>query len=246
METIVSVGDSRPTEVHCGYVGRMRRKLTVLFALLTLATAGACGDDAGTVDSGDQDDSSEAGEQLTQEEFIERGDAVCGELDVALGLIESPADETDFARYLKDIRGPAEAARESWELLVPPADGEEVHQAVLGQLTSGLEAVNGAITAAESGDTVTAEDLLAEADRAGDLVDAKTQAYGFQECGKDDADEGAGAEGGGSGGDESSGESSDMEPLPEQPDPEPNDPPRDDEPLPEEPDPEPVDPEPNG
>jgi len=210
----------------------MRKTLMVLFAVLSLAGASACGSDAGTADNDDDSSESASGEQLTKEEFLERGDAICGELDVALGLVESPTDQTDFARYLKEVRGPAEAAREDLELLVPPDDGEDVHQALLDQFTSGLESLDGAITAAEAGDTVTAGDLLAEADRDGDAVDTQLQAYGFKECGVDDVDE----EGG----------SGDDEPLPEGSDPQPNDPQRDDEPLPEEQDPEPNDPEPNG
>lgn len=187
----------------------MRRTLTVLFAILSLAAAGACGDDAGTNDAGGDDSSESAGDQLTKEEFIEEGDAICSELSVATGNVETPADETDFARYLTEVRGHAESAREQWELLEPPSDGEEVHEAVLNQLDSALEAVNGAITAAESGDTVTAGDLLREADEAGDAVDAEAQAYGFQECGKDNAAE----EGGESAGDGGSGTPNDEPPA---------------------------------
>ena len=192
----------------------MRRTLTILFALLSLAAAGACGDDADTTD-GD----SAAGDQLTKAEFIEQGDAICAELSVATGELEPPADETDFARFLTEVRGEAEAARESWELLEPPADGEDVHQALLDQLTSAIETVDGAIAAAESGDTVTAGDLLSEADEAGDAVDAEAQAYGFQQCGKDEAAE-DGSEQGGSGGTE---EAPEDQPLEEEPDPAPID-----------------------
>ena len=196
----------------------MRRTLTILFALLSLAAAGACGDDADTTE-GD----SAAGDQLTKAEFIERGDAICADLSVATGNVETPADEADLARYLTDVRGEAEAARESWELLEPPANGEDVHQALLDQLTRAIETVNGAIAAAESGDTVTAGDLLRQADEEGDAVDAQAQAYGFQECGKDAAaEEGEGGDQGGSGTDETPedpplGEEPDPAPVDEQP-----------------------------
>ena len=197
----------------------MRKYLTILFAVLSLAAAGACGDDADTDAGGDGSGESAAGDQLTKEEFIEEGDAICSELTVTTGNVETPADETDFARYLTDVRGHAESAREQWELLEPPSDGEEIHQAVLDQLDSALEAVNGAITAAESGDTVTAGDLLRQADESGDAVDAQAQAYGFQECGKDNAEE----EGGGGDGQTGGGEQPGDEPLQEEPDPAPVD-----------------------
>lgn len=165
----------------------MHRSLTILFAVLSLAAASACG--GGDTDANGDDSSASGGGQLTKAEFIERGDAICSELSVSTGSVETPSDETDFARYLTEVRGHAEASRESWELLEPPTDGEDVHQAVLDQLTTAIESVDGAIAAAESGDTVTAGDLLQQADEAGDAVDAEAQAYGFQECGKDNAEE---------------------------------------------------------
>ena len=197
----------------------MRRTLTILFALVSLAAAGACGNEADTT----ADDSADSAEgRLTKEEFIEQGDAICSELSLATGRVEAPADETDFARYLTEVRGEAETARESWEQLEPPADGEDVHQAVLDQLTNAIESVDGAITAAESGDTVTAGDLLREADEAGDAVDAEAQAYGFTECGKDNAEE-EGGDTGGQGGQGGSEEAPEDQPLPEEPDPAPVD-----------------------
>lgn len=168
----------------------MPRKLIALLGVLLLAAAGACGDDA---DRASDDDTS--GDQLTKEEFIETGDAICADLRVSVSLVEFPESPEEFAEFLKGVRGPVEAARESWELLEPPANGEDVHEATLDALTDRLEALNGAITAAESGDTVTAEDLRAESDRAGAEADAEAQAYGFTECGSsDDAAGGADAE----------------------------------------------------
>ena len=191
------------------YVPGMRTKISVLFAVLSIVVVGACGGDSDNVDATTGDDSTES---LTKEEFIERGDAVCAELDVALTLVESPQDESDYARYLKEILPSAESAREVWALLDPPTDGEDVHQAMLDQLDNGIENVEGAIAAAESGDTVTAGDLLAEADREGDLVDAQAKAYGFRECGADNVDK------------KKSNESTpDDQPLPEEEDPAPVD-----------------------
>ena len=167
-----------------GYVGPMPRQLTRWLTLVLLAATGACG---GGTDGADTVDNAEtSSDQLTKDEFIEKGDAICGELEVGTSLVEFPQSQEEFAAYLTGIRGPTEAARESWELLEPPSEGEQVHQAMLDALTERLEALNGGITAAESGDTVTAEDLRAEADRAGAEADAPAQAYGFTECGSGD------------------------------------------------------------
>ncbi len=160
----------------------------ILLTALSLAVAGACGDDADTTEADDDSSQSAAGAPLTKEEFIERGDAICRDLSLATDVVEYPKDETDFARYLKEVRAPTEAAREYWELLVPPTDGAEVHDAVLDALTARVEALNGAMAAAESGDTVTGEDLRAQADAEGNAADAPAQAYGFTECGSKDDD----------------------------------------------------------
>ena len=186
----------------------------ILFASLSLVAAGACGDNA---DNAGDDSSESAGGQLTEEEFIEEGDKICRDLGTATGEVEPPAEEADFARYLTEVRGEAEAARETWELLEPPDDGEEIHQSMLDQLSKAIETVNGAITAAEAGDTVTAGDLLREADDAGDALDSELQAYGFEQCGRANTAEEGGEEGG------SSEEAPQDEPLPEESDPAPVD-----------------------
>ena len=149
----------------------MRKKLAILMALLSLSTfLAACGDDE---------------ETLSKEEFIEQGDAICAELSSATGDVEDPEDEEDLARYLKELLGHAETAREDFAELAPPEDGEEVHQELLDALDSTMSTVEGAIAAAEDGDTVTVEDLLSQAEEEGAAADAAAQEYGFEECGTD-------------------------------------------------------------
>ena len=144
------------------------RTLLAVLALTTLAAA--CGGDGGTG-------------ELTQAEFVTEGDAVCAELEEAAEAIEQPADESDFARYLRALRAPGEDAHAAFEDLDPPDGGDAVHQALLGSLEAMLEGLEGAATAAEGGDTVTAEDLLTEAAADGEAADAEARAYGFEVCG---------------------------------------------------------------
>ena len=179
----------------------MRQKSIALFALFALALVGACGGEGGdAANDAAANDSADSGGAavLTKDEFIERGDAVCAELEVASGQVEVAESQEDFGRYLKELREPAQMAREDWNDLNPPADGEGLHQSMSEQFDTVIKSLDGAATAAESGDTVTAEDLRAQAEQGANAMDPELQAYGFQECGK-------------------------TEPLPEEPDPAPID-----------------------
>ena len=161
----------------------MRRGLTILLAGLSLVAAG-CGDEPDTSATGGENSGASTGDaRTTKAEFVEQGDAICRDLSLASSVVENPTDETDFARSLKDLRAPTEAGREHWELLEPSPDGAELHDDVLKQLTARLDALNGAITAAESGDTVTAEDLRAQADQSLEAIAGQAREFGFTECG---------------------------------------------------------------
>lgn len=171
----------------------MRRKLTVLFALLSLFAIGACGDDGGDGDAAStDDDTTEAasGDTLTKEEFIEEGDTICGALDAASETVQPPDSPEGMPVYLTELVGQAEEAHKQFGELSPPEDGEEVHQALLDALSTSIETVKGAITAYESGDSVTGGDLLNQATEEGNAADAEAQAYGFTECGSEDDDSG--------------------------------------------------------
>ncbi|HUR49052.1 MAG TPA: hypothetical protein VMY88_05920 [Acidimicrobiales bacterium] len=166
----------------------MRKKLIALFALLSLFAIGACGDNADDTDAASTDDTSEAasGDTLTKEEFIEQGDTICAALEAAGETVEDPQSPEDYPVVLTEHVGQAEEAHKQFAELKPPADGEDVHQALLDALGTSIETVKGAITAFEGGDTVTGEDLLSQASEEGNAADEEARAYGFTECGSED------------------------------------------------------------
>lgn len=171
----------------------MRKKLIALFALLSLFALGACGDNADDTDTASTDDEtseSASGDTLSKEEFIEEGDTICAALEAAGATVAAPESPEDYPVILTEHVGQAEEAHKQFGELKPPADGEEVHQALLDALGTSIETVKGAITAFEGGDTVTGEDLLAQANEEGKAADEEAQAYGFTECGDDDDAEG--------------------------------------------------------
>lgn len=165
----------------------MSRRLLTVSAALLLIVGTACGSDSetSTEEAASEETSSET---LTKEEFIGQGDVLCLALSQAQEQIEPPVDESDFARFIAEAVGQAEEASRQFGELVPPADGEDVHAAMLDALNTSIETAKGAIAAAQSGDTVTAGDLLTQAGEEGDAADEEAREYGFTECGKEDVD----------------------------------------------------------
>lgn len=170
----------------------MRRLLAAPIALLALTTfVTACGDDdendtgasSSEVVDGTDDESA-----LSKDEFIAQGDAICSDLRDAAGEIEAPSGPEDFGRALHEAADLGKDARDDFAALQPPSDGEAVHQALLDALDANLEALEGAATAADDGDTVSAEDLAAQGREAGNAADADAREYGFEECGKESAE----------------------------------------------------------
>jgi predicted small lipoprotein YifL len=166
----------------------MRKRLLATLALVALVALTACGGDGGEADDTATEDTAAAG-TLTKEEFIEEGDTLCLALEQAQSQIEPPEDETDFGRYLAEVIGQGEEASRQFAALEAPEDGKDVQAALVDSLNTAIESIKGAQTAAESGDTVTAEDLLRQASEEGNAADEEAQAYGFTECGKDDTDQ---------------------------------------------------------
>ena len=165
----------------------MLKKLGTTFAIVLLALAGACGGDSDTSDTAATDDTAEDGsdsESLTKAEFIEQGDTICLALSMASEEVEPPDSPEGMPLYLTELVGQAEEALRQFELLEPPADGQDVHESLILALGTSIATVEGAITAYENGDQVTGGDLLTQAAEEGDAADEELQAYGFEQCGK--------------------------------------------------------------
>ena len=159
------------------------RKVIAAFAASALLVLGACGGDDAEVDTAEEETSEPAGDRLTKAEFIEQGDVICGELEAASSETEAPEDETDFGRFLAELAGNGEKASRQFSELSPPEDGEEVQAELMTALDKAVETLKGAAEVAQSGDTVSAEDLARQAGEEGRAANAAAQEYGFQVCG---------------------------------------------------------------
>ncbi len=172
------------------------RKLLAAFAASALLVLGACGGDDADVDTAAEEETSEpAGDTLTTEEFITEGDTLCAALEMASSQTEPPKDETDFARFLAELAGQGEEASRQFAALKAPEDGEEVQAELVAALDAAVESLKGAAEAAQSGDTVSAEDLLRQASEEGGAADEAARDYGFQVCGAEDDDAGTAEDG---------------------------------------------------
>ena len=162
----------------------MRRSLAVM-ATSALLLVSACG-------GGDEETGAPAeagGDRLSKADFLEQGDAICAGLEADGSQLAPPADEQDYARFITEAVELAQGTRDEFAALSPPEDGEQVKKELLDALDASIESAEGAATAAEGGDTVTAEDLLSQASEQGDAADGPAQDYGFQECGTSSDDE---------------------------------------------------------
>lgn len=176
------------------YVQPMRTKLIPLFALLSLLAIGACGEGADDDAASNNTGEAASSDTLTTEEFIEEADTICGALDAAAETVQPPDSPEGMPVYLTELIAQAEEAHKQLSELSPPEDGKTVHQALLEALSTSIETRKGAITAYESGDSVTGGDLIVQADTEADAADQDAQAYGFTECGSEDDDAAAGEE----------------------------------------------------
>lgn len=164
-----------------------RLPLTLAAAVAVLALAGCGGGDDDTRTGSAAPSASPAG--LSKADYIAKGDAVCAKLQKDTEAVPPPADESAFGPYITQVVTLAEGARAEFAALTPPADGAATHKTLLDSLDSAITSGKGAATAAGNGDTVTAADLLTEAEKAGAASDAAAKSYGFTVCGSESDDE---------------------------------------------------------
>lgn len=161
----------------------MPKLVAAAVALLCLVPFAGCG--------GDDDDSSSAsggGNALTKAEFIKQGDTVCAGLTESTQAIAEPTSEDEVSGYLTDTIALAKKARSDFAALSPPADGEDIHEALLDSIDGSISAAEEALEAAEDGDLEKMGELLDKASDLGDEADEDADAYGFKECGTSASD----------------------------------------------------------
>jgi hypothetical protein len=119
------------------------------------------------------------GGPLSQNEFIEEGDASCLESNTALASV----DDSDPVIAATEEGQILAGELESLQSLETPTDGENKLENFLAALQDQVAAYDRYITALERGDDTAAAELEAEIDDAGSEARRAARRFGFEVCG---------------------------------------------------------------
>lgn len=128
---------------------------------------------------------------LSDAQFIEQADTICAGAVQAVDSLEEPESPEQLAGYLGQLLDAVRAQEDSLALLEPASDGaRDVQRSLVGASAEARATLEGAITAAESGDTVTAGDLVQEAAASTTSAEQRAREFGLQVCGSEDPTDG--------------------------------------------------------
>ena len=147
---------------------RVRTRLTALFVAALVATTAACG--------GGGDD------RLSQEEFQEQANAICGKYEQKLkdlGSPSSPADIPDFVRNGVPLlrQGLAEL-----RALKPPADVQEDYDRMLDETAKAIPAAEDLAAAVDKTDVAGVQKASKALQQASDASDKIALELGLDRC----------------------------------------------------------------
>ena len=128
---------------------------------------------------------------LSQDEFIDQGDAVCLESNTALAAVDDSDPVVAATEEGQILAGELDAL----QTLPPPTDGENKIENFLAALQDQVAAYDRYITALERGDDTAAAELEQEIDDAGREARRAAGRFGFEVCGDlDEVGESSGGE----------------------------------------------------
>ena len=116
---------------------------------------------------------------LSQNDFIDQGDAACLETNSALAAVDDPDPEVAATERGQILAGELDAL----QTLPPPTDGENKIENFLAALQDQVAAYDRYITALERGDDTAAAELEQEIDDAAQEARRAARRFGFEVCG---------------------------------------------------------------
>lgn len=161
---------------------RLRRfPIAALLLVVALAlAAGGCGGGGDDTTAAVETTAEETTQALTKADLISRGDAICGEVNAAVGAIGA-SEEDEVAEQTQEVAGLYVGMVESIEDLGRPseADGYAEFIAAAGELAK----VEGEIKlAAERGDTTALGEAATESAPILEEFQAQAAIYGMEQC----------------------------------------------------------------
>jgi hypothetical protein len=156
------------------------KTLLALVALVALVVAG-CGGGGGTTDT-TAAATTEEKPTLTKEELISQGDAICAEVNAAVGALGSSETETVVGEQAEKISNLYTGMVSSLQGLGTP-EGDEGSFAKFSEAAEELAKTEGEVKlAAEREDLAAMEAAEAEAGTALEEFQTEAAAYGFEDC----------------------------------------------------------------
>lgn len=161
---------------------RHKRTALLLAALLALLAAGCGGGGDETTDATEA--TAEPAAQLSKDELISQGDAICAEVNAAVGALGSSEGEVETAagEEAEKVASLYTGMVQSLQNLGTP-EGDEDDYAKFSEAAEELAKVEGEVElAAEREDTLALEEAETDAGAALEEFETQAAAFGFSEC----------------------------------------------------------------
>jgi hypothetical protein len=158
--------------------GKISLTSVVLLAALAIAGCGGGGDDTTSTAA-----TTETAVALSKDELISQGDAICGEVNKAVGAAEVLSGEGEASELATKVSGLYIGMVESIKALGAPDDdtGYPEFIAATDQLSTAEDEVK---LAAEREDTLGLEEATSTASSARAEFESAADEYGFEDCGE--------------------------------------------------------------
>jgi protein-tyrosine-phosphatase len=141
----------------------------------------ACDDDNQAAD-----DESNGGGPLTKEEFVQRADAICEEIEHRIQALEPPANTNDLDDYANAIAEVSdEGITELRSLKPPPGDATPIKD-LIGNIERSIALFSDLARATQSQDGRLLRQTEAELQEIADESLLLAREYGFKQCGGDE------------------------------------------------------------
>ncbi|MGN6586559.1 MAG: hypothetical protein ACTHKT_03680 [Solirubrobacterales bacterium] len=180
------------------------KTILLLLAALTALLIAGCGGGGGTESTATT--TTEEPQKLTKAELIQQGDAICGEVNAAVGALDSEPEESAVPQTIEKTSNLYLGMVERLQGLGTP-EGDNGSYAEFMEAAEKLAKVEGEVKlAAEREDTAALGEAATEATPALEEFQERAEAFGFEDCSKGPGEVAPAGGAAGEPGTESSGE----------------------------------------
>jgi hypothetical protein len=159
-----------------------KKTILLLLAALTALLIAGCGGGGGTEST--TTTTTEEAQKLTKAELIQQGDAICAEVNAAVGALNSEPEESAVPQTIEKTSNLYLGMVERLQELGAPEGGDSSYAEFM-EATEKLAKVEGEVKlAAEREDTEALGEAATEATPALEEFEERAETYGFEDCSK--------------------------------------------------------------